>query len=74
MLHVIVVAIGLFVSSTGQMGEATMVTDSPTACAAVINSNREPRQLDDGSTVYLVKAECVGAYVDDAGNVTTQGE
>jgi hypothetical protein len=54
----IIVALGVFMNGqTGETVDAIARVSSVTACAQVINDNREPRVMEDG-TWYLVQAEC----------------
>lgn len=59
----VIAAVGIFINpATGQQEQAVARMPSLTACANVINQNREPRTIDEGpyaGTWYLTKAECV---------------
>jgi len=59
MLHVIIVAIGIFTNSTtGEHAQAIARVASVQQCAELINDNREPKQAQDGTMWYLTSAEC----------------
>jgi hypothetical protein len=60
MVTLLFAAVGLFYNpAAGEKQEAVQQVSSVTECAQVINDNREPKVMSDGSTWYLIDATCI---------------